>query len=100
MERKNKLFSSHFDENKTPILIIALYLAVIEHVIYVRQVRLLPPASFRFHLTMDTLAFGYMLPVIWAHRDFHPLEHAHAGRTRKRSLLATSLIRLFKSYSR
>ena len=42
MERKNKLFSSHFDENKTPILIIALYLAVIEHVVSVRQVRLLP----------------------------------------------------------
>jgi len=27
----------------------------------------LPPASFRFHLTIDTLAFGYMLPVIRAH---------------------------------
>jgi len=27
----------------------------------------LPPAPFRFYLTIDTLAFGYMLPVIRAH---------------------------------
>ena len=39
------------------------------YVISVRQTRDLPvvslfphPASFRFHLTMDTLAFGYILP--------------------------------------
>ena len=30
---------------------------------------------------MDTLAFGYMLPVIRVHWGLHPLEHAHAGRT-------------------
>ena len=30
--------------------------------ISVRQTRALPKAFFRFHLTMDTLAFGYTLP--------------------------------------
>ena len=39
---------------------LALYL------ISVRQVRLLPPASFRFHIAMDTLAFGYTIPTIRA----------------------------------
>ena len=49
------------------------------YAISVRQTRGLPvvslfphPASFRFHLTMDTLAFGYILPTtgwIW---DLHP----------------------------
>jgi len=39
------------------------------------------PASFRFHLTMDTLAFGYILPTTGRIRDFHPLETCAAGRT-------------------
>ena len=30
----------------------------------IRWVRYLPPASFRFHLAMDTLALGYSLPAI------------------------------------
>ena len=51
--------------------------------ISVRQVKVLPPASFRFHLTMDTLALGYSLPATGRLRDFHPLEHAPAGRTTK-----------------
>lgn len=33
----------------------------------VRQTRCLPAASFRFHLTMDTLAFGCMIPAIRTH---------------------------------
>ena len=33
----------------------------------VRQTRCLPPASFRFQLAMDTLAFGCMIPAIRAH---------------------------------
>ena len=69
------------------------------------------PASFRFHLAMDTLAFlprkrserlgktdsggnkvtvggeavafGYILPTTGRIRDFHPLERALAGRTKK-----------------
>ncbi|MBO4804435.1 MAG: hypothetical protein J5554_00165, partial [Paludibacteraceae bacterium] len=31
-----------------------------------RRVRCLPTASFRFHLTMDTLAFGCSLPTVRA----------------------------------
>ena len=39
------------------------------------------PASFRFHLTMDTLAFGYILPTTGWIRDFNPLETCAARRT-------------------
>ena len=39
------------------------------------------PASFRFHLTVDTLAFGYLLPAAGRIRVFHPLETCAAGRT-------------------
>ena len=56
--------------------------------ISVRQTRDLPvvslfphPASFRFHLTMDTLAFGYILPTTGWIRDFNPLETCAARRT-------------------
>jgi hypothetical protein len=42
------------------------------------------PASFRFRLTADTLAFGYILPTTGRIRDFHPLETCAAGRTIKR----------------
>ena len=38
----------------------------------VRRTNGLPGASFRFHLTMDTLAFGYALGAIPCARDFHP----------------------------
>lgn len=41
------------------------------------------PASFRFHLTVDTLAFGYILPAAGRIRVFHPLETCAAGRTHK-----------------
>ena len=61
--------------------------------ISVRQTRDLPvvslfphPASFRFHLTMDTLAFGYILPTTGWIRDFNPLETCAAGRTRKKPI--------------
>jgi len=50
-------------------------------VISVRQTGGLPQASFRFHLTMDTLASSYTLPATGRVRDFHPLDCAHAGRT-------------------
>ena len=39
------------------------------------------PASFRFHLTMDTLAFGYILPTTGRIRDLHPLKTCAARRT-------------------
>ena len=61
--------------------------------ISVRQTRDLPvvslfphPASFRFHLTMDTLAFGYILPTTGWIRDFNPLETCAAGRTINKEL--------------
>ena len=49
--------------------------------ISVRQASDLPPASFRFPVTWDTLALGYILPAVGRIRDFHPLKHAPAGRT-------------------
>ena len=49
----------------------------------VRRTNGLPGASFRFHLTMDTLAFGYALGAIPCARDFHPLDCAHAWHTKK-----------------
>lgn len=52
--------------------------------ISVRQASDLPPASFRFPVTWDTLALGYILPAVGRIRDFHPLKHAPAGRTKKR----------------
>ena len=51
--------------------------------ISVRQASDLPPASFRFSVTRDTLALGYILPAVGRIRDFHPLKHAPAGRTIK-----------------
>ena len=39
------------------------------------------PASFRFRLTTDPLAFGYLLPATGRIRVFHPLESCAAGRT-------------------
>ena len=42
------------------------------------------PASFRFHLTMDTLAFGYVLPTTGRTPDLHRLETCAAGRTTKK----------------
>ena len=63
------------------------------YVISVRQARGLPtvsllphPASFRFHLTVDTLAFGYFLPATGWIGVFHPLETCTAGRTLKKGL--------------
>ena len=50
--------------------------------ISVRRARALPPPSFRFRLSTDTLGFGYDLPAAGRSRDFHPLERALAGRTK------------------
>ena len=64
----------------------------------VRQARGLPvvnlfphPASFGFHLAMDTLAFGYILPTTGRIRVFHPLETCAARRTIAKKLPATSV---------
>ena len=60
------------------------------YAVSVRQARGLPvvslfphPASFRFRLTTDTLAFGFLLPATGQIRVFHPLETCAAGRTKK-----------------
>src|SRR5699024_11110801 len=39
------------------------------------------PASFRFAVTCNTLAFGYILPATGRIRDLHPLETCAARRT-------------------
>ena len=69
------------------------------YVISVRQTGDLPvvslfphPASFRFHLTMDTLAFGYILPTTGWIRDFNPLETCAARRTRKKECRKTDTL--------
>lgn len=49
----------------------------------VTQTRVLQPASFRFAVTHDPLAFGCILPTTGRIRDFHPLERAPDGRTIK-----------------
>ena len=64
------------------------------HALYedsVRQTRYLPPASFRFHLTIDTLALGYAIPAIRARSDLHPLANAHAERTKNGSETDTGI---------
>ena len=46
-----------------------------------RRCRILLSASFRFHLTMDTLAVQLMVPTTKPIADFHRLVTAHAGQT-------------------
>ena len=54
------------------------------YVISVRRTKGLPTASFRFHLTMDTLAVWLYTSSLPRHaRDFHPLERAHGARTKR-----------------
>ena len=62
------------------------------YVISVRRTKGLPTASFRFHLTMDTLAVWLYTSSLPRHaRDFHPLERAHGARTKKRAPQGSSL---------
>ena len=66
------------------------------YVVPVRQVKGLPTASFRFHLTMDTLAVQLCtssLPTCT--RDFHPLERAHGAQTKRPSGSLKVFRRLF-----
>ena len=52
--------------------------------ISVRRTKDLPTASFRFHLTVDTLAVQlYTSSLPRRVRDFHPLERAHGAQTKK-----------------
>ena len=55
------------------------------YVIPVRRTKGLPTASFRFHLTMDTLAVQlYTSSLPRRVRDFHPLERANGAQTKRR----------------
>ena len=55
------------------------------YAISVRRLGTLPAASFRFHLTMDTLAVRLTLPTTKRVVDFHHQAIAHGGRTKKPS---------------
>ncbi|HCJ08204.1 MAG TPA: hypothetical protein DHV96_07545 [Lachnospiraceae bacterium] len=69
------------------------------YVISVRRTKSLLTASFRFHLTMDTLAVQlYTSSLPRRVRDFHPLERAHGAQTNRRmtySHPSTNLSQLF-----
>lgn len=54
--------------------------------ISIRQTRDLPPPSFRFLVTGDTLDLGYILPTTGRAQVFHLLERAPGGRTTKKGL--------------
>ena len=71
------------------------------YVVSVRQVRGLPTASFRFHLTVNTLAVQLCASSLPTRtRDFHPLEPAHGGRTKNRSSCLRLLLSCtFTTYS-
>ena len=57
------------------------------YVISVRRTKSLPTASFRFHLTVDTLAVQlYTSSLPRRVRDFHPLERAHGAQSKKEPL--------------
>ncbi len=61
------------------------------YVISVRRTKSLPTASFRFHLTMDTLAVQLYTSLLPRRvRDFHPLERAHGARTKNRRHACTN----------
>ena len=76
----------------------------------VRRTKDLPTTSFRFHFTMDTLVVPLCVSSLPRHtRDFHPLENAHVGQTkkghfskisfRKMSLLRTNIKFNYSVYS-
>ena len=67
------------------ILICRLTHLRMPYAVSVRQVSGLPPASFRSRLAADTLALGYVLGATPCTRDFHPLERAHAERTKTKA---------------
>ncbi len=63
----------------------------------VRQAGNLPPAFFRFLLTGDTLAIGYVLDAITCTWDFHPLENVHTERTTKNGMKPSRSL-IYKNY--
>ena len=70
------------------------------YVISVRRTKSLLTASFRFHLTMDTLAvLLYTSSLPRRVRDFHPLERAHGAQTKNgdRHTVPASLLHALSS---
>ena len=66
------------------------------YVISVRRTKSLLTASFRFHLTMDTLAvLLYTSSLPRRVRDFHPLERTHGAQTKNRDTLHDRISRFF-----
>ena len=57
------------------------------YVISVRQTRGLPTASFRFLLTVDTLAFSYVLTAIWSHSGLSPVRVCPCWANKKKQIL-------------
>ena len=66
------------------------------YVISVRRTKSLLTASFRFHLTIDTLAVRlYTSSLPRRVRDFHPLERAHGAQTKSGQMLSNRFIPSF-----
>ena len=71
----------------------ALPLHVALYMVSVRQTRVLPPPSFRFHFAVNTLGLGYDLPTTGRSPDFHRLETCAARRTQKKKAMAAQMPR-------
>ena len=80
------LFVNGVFHGKQPIAVLdSLYcrLAVASYVISVRRIKSSLTASFRFYLTIDTLAVQLYTSLSPRRvRDFHPLERAHGAQTK------------------
>lgn len=66
------------------------------YTVSLRRLGTLPAASFRFHLSVDTLAVRLTLPTTKRVVDFHHQAIAHAGRTAK---AATGLVPVAAFYT-
>src|SRR5699024_6036472 len=63
---------------------------VASYMISVRQTRGLPRASFRFHITMDTLAFGYVLTATRSHSGLSPIRVRPCWANKRGTSISTS----------
>ena len=55
---------------------------------FIRRERFLPPASFRFHLAMDTLAVQLAVPLAGPAWDLNPQESARCRAHKKKKRMA------------
>ena len=93
------LFVNGVFHGKQPIAVLdSLYcrLAVASYVISVRRIKSSLTASFRFYLTIDTLAVQLYTSLSPRRvRDFHPLERAHGAQTKISPAIAWLTIQKF-----